>query len=57
MLDEQDRITVAEYRGNKVAVFGTRAEKFTEYDLPPRIYPYRGGFRQERCSSTTRPRR
>ena len=34
-IDDQDRITVTEYRGNKVAVFDTRAEKFTEYDLPP----------------------
>jgi len=44
VIDEQDRITVAEYRGNKVAVFDTRAEKFTEYDLPPRTYPYRANF-------------
>ena len=43
-IDDQDRITVAEYRGNKVAVFDTRAEKFTEYDLPPRTYPYRADF-------------
>src|SRR5437764_5115022 len=34
-IDDQDRITVTEYRGNKVARFDTRAEKFTEYDLPP----------------------
>jgi streptogramin lyase len=44
VIDEQDRITVAEYRGNKVAVFDTRSEKFTEYDLPPRTYPYRANF-------------
>src|SRR5437879_9275105 len=43
-IDEQNRITVTEYRGNKVAVFDTRAEKFTEYDLPPRTYPYRANF-------------
>jgi len=43
-IDDQDRITVTEYRGNKVAVFDTRAEKFTEYDLPPRTYPYRANF-------------
>jgi streptogramin lyase len=43
-IDDQDRITVTEYRGNKVAVFDTRAEKFTEYDLPPRTYPYRAIF-------------
>jgi streptogramin lyase len=43
-IDDQDRITVTEYRGNKVAVFDTGAEKFTEYDLPPRTYPYRANF-------------
>lgn len=43
-IDDQDRITVTEYRGNKVAVFDTRSEKFTEYDLPPRTYPYRANF-------------
>ena len=44
VIDDQDRITVTEYRGNKVAVFDTRSEKFTEYDLPPRTYPYRANF-------------
>src|SRR5258708_15631064 len=43
-IDDQDRITVTEYRGNKVAGCDTRAEKFTEYDLPPRAYPYRANF-------------
>jgi streptogramin lyase len=43
-IDAQDRITVTEYRGNKVALFDTRAEKFTEYDLPPHTYPYRANF-------------
>ena len=43
-IDDQDRIVVTEYRGNRVAVFDTRAEKFTEYDLPPRTYPYRANF-------------
>ena len=43
-IDDQDRITVTEYRGNKVAVFDTRSEKFTEYDLPPHTYPYRAIF-------------
>jgi len=28
-IDDQDRITVTDYRGNKVAVFDTRSEKFT----------------------------
>jgi len=40
-IDDQDRIIFTEYRGNKVAFFDTRTEKFTEYDLPPRTYPYR----------------
>jgi streptogramin lyase len=44
VIDDQDRITVTEYRGNKVAVFDTKAEKFTEYALPPRTYPYRANF-------------
>ena len=44
VIDDQDRIMVTEYRGNKVAVFDTRSEKFTEYDLPPRTYPYRANF-------------
>jgi virginiamycin B lyase len=43
-IDGEDRITVTEYRGNKVAVFDTRSEKFTEYDLPPHTYPYRANF-------------
>ena len=30
-----------EYRGNKVAMFDTKTEKFTEYPLPPHTYPYR----------------
>jgi streptogramin lyase len=40
-IDDQDRIIFTEYRGNKVAFFDTRTEKFTEYELPPRTYPYR----------------
>ena len=40
-IDEQDRIWVTEYRGNKVAMFDPKTEKFTEYPLPPRTYPYR----------------
>jgi len=43
-IDGQDRIVVTEYRGNKVALFDTRTEKFTEYDLPARTYPYRANF-------------
>jgi virginiamycin B lyase len=40
-IDEHDRIWVTEYRGNKVALFDTKEEKFTEYQLPPHTYPYR----------------
>jgi streptogramin lyase len=43
-IDDQDRIVVTEYRGNRATVFDTRAEKFTVYDLPPRTYPYRANF-------------
>jgi len=43
-IDDQDRIVVTEYRGNKVALFDTRTQKFTEYDLPARTYPYRANF-------------
>lgn len=42
-MDDQDRILLTEYRGNAVAVFDTRAEKFTsEYKLPT---PYSGPYR------------
>jgi virginiamycin B lyase len=43
-IDDQDRITVTEYRGNKVATFDTKTEKFTEYPLPPFTFPYRAQF-------------
>jgi streptogramin lyase len=43
-IDGQDRITVTEYRGNKVAVFDPKSESFTEYNLPPETYPYRAEF-------------
>jgi streptogramin lyase len=43
-IDGQDRITVTEYRGNKVAVFDPKTESFTEYNLPPETYPYRAEF-------------
>src|SRR5262252_10058172 len=43
-IDDQDRIVVTEYRGNKVAVFYTRTEKFTEYPLPPYTFPYRANI-------------
>jgi streptogramin lyase len=42
-IDDQDRILLTEYRGNAVAVFDTRAEKFVnEYKLPT---PYSGPYR------------
>ena len=43
-IDDQDRIVVTEYRGNRVTVFDTRKEQFTSYELPPRTYPYRANF-------------
>ena len=43
-IDDQDRITVTEYRGNKVAVFDPKTEQFTEYNLPPDTFPYRAVF-------------
>jgi streptogramin lyase len=43
-IDDQDRIIVTEYRTNKVAIFDTRSEQFTEYPLPPYTYPYRANF-------------
>jgi virginiamycin B lyase len=43
-IDDQDRITVTEYRGDKVATFDTKTEKFTEYPLPPFTFPYRAQF-------------
>ena len=43
-IDDQDRITITAYRGNKVATFDTRTQQFAEYDLPPRTYPYRANF-------------
>jgi streptogramin lyase len=40
-IDEQDRIVVAEYRGNKIAMFDTKTEKFTEWPVPSHTWPYR----------------
>ena len=40
-IDDRDRILVTEYRANRVAVFDTKTEQFTEYDLPPLTFPYR----------------
>src|SRR5436190_1740448 len=43
-MDDQDRIVVTEYRGNKVALFDTKTQKFTEYALPAYTFPYRANF-------------
>ena len=43
-IDEQDRIVVTEYRGNQVALFDTKTEKFTEYNMPSYTFPYRANI-------------
>jgi streptogramin lyase len=43
-IDDQDRVLLTEYRANKVALFDTNTEKFTEYSLPAYTYPYRANF-------------
>src|SRR6202043_2226973 len=43
-IDDQDRVLVTEYRANQVALFDTKAEKFTEYRLPDYTFPYRANF-------------
>jgi len=43
-IDDQDRIVVTEYRGNKVALFDTRSETFSEFPLPPYTFPYRANI-------------
>jgi streptogramin lyase len=40
-VDDQDRLLVTEYRGNKLALLDTRTDKLTEYQLPPYTFPYR----------------
>ena len=45
-IDDQDRILVTEYRANKVALFDTKTEQFSEYDLPPLTFPYRAQIDQ-----------
>ena len=32
---------MTEYRASGIALFYPKTEQFTEYDLPPRTYPYR----------------
>jgi virginiamycin B lyase len=43
-IDAQDQILVTEYRNSKVALFDTKTEKFTEYNLPEYTFPYRANF-------------
>jgi streptogramin lyase len=43
-IDDQDRIALTEYRGNKVAMFDTKTERFTEWTAPPYTYPYRAAI-------------
>jgi virginiamycin B lyase len=43
-IDDQDRILVTEYRTSKVALFDSKTEKFTEYNLPEYTFPYRANF-------------
>jgi virginiamycin B lyase len=40
-IDDQDRIWVTEYRGNKVAMFDTKTLQVKEWPVPPYTYPYR----------------
>jgi streptogramin lyase len=41
-IDDQDRILFTEYRGNKVALFDSKTEKFSEWPMPEPWYgPYR----------------
>ena len=43
-IDDQDRIVGTEYRGNKVALFDTKSETFSEFPLPPYTFPYRANI-------------
>ena len=35
---------MTEYRASKVALFDTKTERFTEYNLPEYTFPYRANF-------------
>ena len=40
-MDSQDRLWVAEYGSNRVALFDTKTEKFTEWEMPTQwTWPY-----------------
>jgi len=43
-IDDQDRVLVAEYRNSKAALFDSKTETFTEYNLPDYTFPYRADF-------------
>ena len=36
MMDAQDRLWFGEYRGDKIGMFDTKTEKFTEWPMPTR---------------------
>ena len=67
VIDDQDRLLITEYRGNKVALFDTRSEKVSEIALPPYTFPYRAAIDKNGeiwasactptapCGSTRRP--
>jgi virginiamycin B lyase len=40
-IDDNDRIVLTEYRANKVALFDTKTEQFSEVNLPSYTFPYR----------------
>ena len=41
MMDEQDRLWFAEYRGDRIGMFDTKTETFQEWELPtPWSAPY-----------------
>src|SRR5262249_55578669 len=39
-MDPQDRLWFAEYRADKLAMFDTKSERFTEWALPAYSWPY-----------------
>jgi virginiamycin B lyase len=43
-IDDQDRIILTEFRGNKVAMFDTKSDRWTEWTAPPFTYPYRAAI-------------
>ena len=39
-MDSKDQLWIAEFRGNKIAMFDTKTNQFLEWQLPPGTYPY-----------------